>query len=254
MLRKVRVTRYVTPLREGGSLPAIVEAEDEGLYVLKFRGAGQGPLALAAELISGEIGRLLGLRVPELVFMELDAAIGRNEADPEIRDLLLASVGLNLGMDFLPGATMFDPAAGDRADAEVASKAVWFDAFVTNIDRTAKNANLLWWHKRLHFIDHGASLYFHHNWQHIDQMAIKPFAAIGNHILLPWADRIAEVDGELRAKLTETALRQIVEGVPREWLPVEEGPSVAGYLTYFRERLAKGQFAEEAVRAHAQLV
>src|SRR6202011_2028226 len=138
MLRTVCVTRYVTPLREGGSLPAIVEGDDEGLYVLKFRGAGQGPLALVAEVISGEIGRTLGLRVPELVLMELDEAIGRNEPDPEIRDLLMASVGLNLGMDFLPGAIMFDPAAGDHSDPETASRAVWFDAFVTNIDRTAK--------------------------------------------------------------------------------------------------------------------
>src|SRR5579884_2966613 len=177
MLRTVRVTRYVTPLREGGSLPAIVEGDDDGLYVLKFRGAGQGPLALVAELISGEIGRALGLGVPELVFMELDQAIGRNEPDPEIRDLLLASVGLNLGMDFLPGATMFDPAAGDSADSITASKAVWFDAFVTNVDRTPKNANLLWWHKQLYFIDHGASLYFHHDWRDIDVAARKPFPA-----------------------------------------------------------------------------
>jgi hypothetical protein len=254
MLRKIRVTRYVTPLREGGSLPAIVEAEDEGLYVLKFRGAGQGPLALTAELISGEIGRVLGIRVPELVFMDLDEAIGRNEPDPEIRDLLMASVGLNLGMDFLPGATMFDPAAGDRPDAETASKAVWFDAFVTNIDRTAKNANLLWWHKRLYFIDHGASLYFHHNWHHIDQMALRPFGAIEHHVLLPWAERIAEVDEEMRSKLSEAALRQIVEAVPNEWLPQEDGPNVEGYLLYFRERLAKARFVEEAARAHAQLV
>jgi hypothetical protein len=256
MLRKVRVTRYVTPLREGGSLPAIVEADDEGLYVLKFRGAGQGPLALVAELLAGEIGRLLGLRVPELVFMELDEAIGRNEPDPEIRDLLMKSVGLNLGMDFLPGSTMFDRAAGDKADSETASKAVWFDAFVTNIDRTAKNANLLWWHKQLQFIDHGASLYFHHNWHDIDQAASKPFRAIREHILLPWANRIDDVDGGLRARLTEPALRQIVEAVPAEWLRQEQGdgPNADGYLLYFRERLAKAPFAEEAVRAHAQLV
>jgi hypothetical protein len=253
MLRTVRVTRYVTPLREGGSLPAIVEGDDEGLYVLKFRGAGQGPLALVAEVISGEIGRTLGLRVPELVLMELDEAIGRNEPDPEIRDLLMASIGLNLGMDFLPGAIMFDPAAGDRSDPETASRAVWFDAFVTNIDRTAKNANLLWWHKQLYFIDHGASLFFHHNWQHIDQMAIKPFCAIKAHILLPWADRIANIDGELRARLTEPVLREIIEAVPPAWMQ-GEGPSVEGYLTYFRERLAKSRFVEEAVRAHAQLV
>ncbi len=245
--------RYVTPLREGGSLPAIVEGDDEGLYVLKFRGAGQGPLALVAELIAGEIGRTLELRVPELVLMELDEAIGRNEGDPEIRDLLMASVGVNLGMDFLPGATMFDPAAGDRADSETASKAVWFDAFVTNIDRTARNANLLLWHKRLYFIDHGASLFFHHNWQEIDQMAIKPFGAIKDHILLPWADRIAEVDGELRAKLTEPVMKQIVEAVPASWL-TGEGPSVEGYLAYFRERLRASRFVEEAVRARARFV
>lgn len=254
MLRTVRVTRYVTPLREGGSLPAIVEAEDEGLYVLKFRGAGQGPLALVAELVSGEIGRALGLRVPELVFMELDEAIGRNEPDPEIRDLLMASVGLNLGMDFLPGATMFDPAAGDRADSITASKAVWFDAFVTNVDRTPKNANLLWWHKQLYFIDHGASLYFHHNWQYIEQMAIKPFYAIGDHILLPWADSIAEVDAELRARLTDEVLDRIVGTVPPGWLPEGDGPSTHGYLTYFNQRLAKSRFAEEAAHARAQLV
>ena len=254
MLRTVCVTRYVTPLREGGSLPAIVEGDDEGLYVLKFRGAGQGPLALVAELISGEIGRLLGLRVPELVFMELSQSIGVNEADPEIRDLLMASVGLNLGMDFLPGATMFDPAAGDHTDADTASKGVWFDAFVTNVDRTAKNANLLWWHKDLYFIDHGASLFFHHNWRDIQQMAVRPFMAIEKHILLPWADRIAAVDSTLRAELTDSALRQIGESVPAEWLSQQEGPSAEGYLEYFRERLAKSTFVDDAVRAYARLV
>src|SRR5215203_5620778 len=164
MLRTVYATRYVTPLREGGSLPAIVEADDLGLYVLKFRGAGQGPLALVAELIAGEIGRALGLKVPELVLVEVDAALGRNEPDPEIRDLLRASVGLNLALDYLPGSTMFDPAARDTADRDMASRAVWFDAFITNVDRTAKNPNLLYWHKVLHFIDHGAALYFHHDW------------------------------------------------------------------------------------------
>lgn len=253
MLRHVRVTRYVTPLREGGSLPAIVEADDEGLYVLKFRGAGQGPLALVAELISGEIGRALGLRVPELVFMELDEAIGRNEADPEIHDLLLASVGLNLGLDYLPGSTMFDLAAGDRADADTASKAVWFDALVTNIDRTPKNANLLWWHRQLYFIDHGATLFFHHNWQVIDQMAIKPFYAIKDHILLRWATRIREVDADLRAVLTPDLLDQIIRLVPSAWL-ADTGASYEGYFLYFQERLAKSSFVEEALRAHAELV
>lgn len=254
MLRTVRVTRYVTPLREGGSLPAIVEGDDEGLYVLKFRGAGQGPLALAAEILSGEIGRLLGLRVPEIVFMQLDETIGRNEADPEIRDLLLASTGLNVGLDFLPGATMFDPAAGDSTDANTASKIVWFDAFVTNVDRTARNANLLWWHKQLYPIDHGASLFFHHNWKHIEQAAIRPFYAISEHVLLPWASRIAEIDDELRSRLNEPALTDIVELVPEDWLSRYEGPSRQGYLAYFQERLAKATFVQEAVRAHAQLV
>lgn len=246
--------RYVTPLREGGSLPAIVEGDDEGLYVLKFRGAGQGPLALVAELISGEIGRRLGVQIPELVFMELEEAIGRNEEDPEIRDLLLASAGLNIGIDFLPGATMFDPAAGDSTDGETASKAVWFDALVTNIDRTARNTNLLWWHKRLYFIDHGASLYFHHNWGDARQMAVKPFTGIREHVLLAWADRIVEVDRKLRPLLTEQVLRQVIDAVPLIWLPEDQGPSKEGYLMYFTERLTKSGFVEEAMRARAQSV
>src|SRR5262249_14073305 len=187
MLRTVYATRYVTPLREGGSLPAIVEADDLGLYVLKFRGAGQGVLALAAELIAGEIGRALGLNVPELVFAEVDAALGRNEADPEIRELLQASVGQNLALDYLPGSVMFDPAARDTADSRLASMAVWFDAFITNVDRTARNPNLLYWHKSLYFIDHGAALYFHHDWRNIAEKARSPFPAIRQHVLLPWA-------------------------------------------------------------------
>ena len=187
MLRTIRATRYVTPLREGGSLPAIIEADDLGLYVLKFRGAGQGPLALVAELIAGEIGRALGLNVPELVFVEVDAAFGRNEPDEEIRDLLRASVGLNLALDYLPGSTMFDLAAGDTADARLASQVVWFDAFVTNVDRTVKNPNLLYWHKALYLIDHGAALYFHHNWQNAEQFVESAFPLIRDHVLLPWA-------------------------------------------------------------------
>src|SRR5262249_46988833 len=160
MLRTVRATRYVTPFREGGSLPALVEADDLGLYVVKFRGAGQGPLALVAEIIAGEVGRALGLNVPEIVLIDVDEAIGRNEPDEEIRDLLRASVGLNVGMDFLPGSIMFDPAAGDAANPDFASGAVWFDGFVTNVDRTARNPNLLCWHKSLYLIDHGSALYF----------------------------------------------------------------------------------------------
>ncbi len=250
MLRTVRVTRYVIPLREGGSLPAIVEGDDDGLYVLKFRGAGQGPLALVAEFISGEIGRLLGLQVPEIVFMQLDEAIGMNEADPEIQDLLMASVGVNIGLDYLPGSTTFDPAAGDRADSRIASEAVWFDALTTNIDRTPRNANLLWWHKTIYLIDHGASLYFHHNWGNIAQMACKPFPAIENHILLPWADQIALADQTLRRKITSEALQQIVSAIPPEWLSQSDGPTAAGYLEYIEERLACSSFAEDAQHAY----
>jgi HipA-like kinase len=257
MLRTVYATRYVTPLREGGSLPAIVEANDLGLYVLKFRGAGQGPLALVSELVAGEIGRALGLKVPELVFVEVDSALGRNEPDQEIRDLLQASVGLNLALDYLPGSVMFDPAAGDKVGEDLASAAVWFDAFVTNVDRTAQNPNLLYWHKSLHFIDHGAALYFHHNWQNIEQMARSPFPAIRDHVLLPWASRIAEVDGELRDRLTTSLLTGILDQVPDIWL--EAGVAAAArrseYLTYFRRRLeATSIFVEEAIRARAQFV
>jgi hypothetical protein len=260
MLRTVRATRYVTPLREGGSLPAIAEADDLGLYVLKFRGAGQGPLALVAELIAGEIGRLLGLNVPELVFAEVDAALGRSEPDEEVRDLLRASVGLNLALDYLPGSVMFDPAAGDRADADLASRAVWFDSFVTNVDRTPRNPNLLCWHKALYFIDHGAALYFHHNWQSADRMAATPFAPIREHVLLPWASQIAEADATLRPLLTEGMLTRVVGLVPDEWLspvPGIETPTEKrlAYVQYLLRRLdAAPHFVQEAMRAHAELI
>ena len=260
MLRTVAATRYVTPLREGGSLPALVEASDDGMYVLKFRGAGQGPLALVAELIAGEIGRALGLNVPELVFMEVDAALGRNEPDSEIRELLKASVGLNLALDYLPGSVMFDAAADHTVDADLASSAVWFDAFVTNVDRTARNPNLLCWHKSLYFIDHGAALYFHHAWQNIEQMARSRFPAIRDHVLLPWAGRIAEADAALRPRLTGDLFGSILEQIPDDWLMAEPGVSTpaerrAGYRTFLTQRLdAASLFTEEAVRAHAQLV
>lgn len=260
MLRIVRATRYVTPLREGGSLPAIVEADDLGLYVVKFRGAGQGPLALVAELIAGEIGRALGLNVPELVFIDIDAALGRNEPDEEIRDLLRASTGLNLALDYLPGSVMFDLAAGDTASAELASRAVWFDSFVTNVDRTAHNPNLLCWHKSLYFIDHGAALYFHHNWQSIDQMAVSRFTAVRQHILLRWASGIKEADKALRPLLNGDVLANIVKSVPDEWLlavSTSEKPCVirAEYIRYLERRLqAASNFVEEALHARAELV
>jgi hypothetical protein len=260
MLRTVRATRYVTPFREGGSLPALVEADDLGLYVLKFYGAGQGPLALAAEIIAGEIGRALGLRVPEIVLMEVDPALGRNEPDEEIRDLLLASPGLNLGMDFLPGSAMFDIAAGDRADAELASQAVWFDAFVTNVDRTARNPNLLCWHKALYFIDHGAALYFHHNWKDPAASARSRFAPVKDHMLLPWAARLEVADGIFRARLSEDVFEAILEAVPDEWLLPEPGALTPdakrrGYIDFLLERLQSAPvFLEEALRARSLLL
>jgi HipA-like protein len=260
MLRTVEATRYVTPFREGGSLPALVEADDLGLYVLKFRGAGQGPLALVAEIIAGEIGRALGLNVPELVLMQLDAAIGRNEPDPEIRDLLQASVGLNLALDFLPGAVMFDPAAGDVAGLDLASAAVWFDAFVTNVDRTAHNPNLLCWHKSIYFIDHGAALYFHHDWKDTAASARSPFPAIRQHVLLPWAAHIETTDSALRARLSPARFSEILDSVPDAWLLPEPGITTpvdkrAAYVDYLVQRLnAASFFVEEAIRARSALV
>jgi len=260
MLRTVRATRYVTPLREGGSLPAIIEADDLGLYVVKFRGAGQGSLALLAELVAGEIGRALGLRVPELVFVEVDAALGRNEPDAEIRDLLKRSVGLNLALDYLPGSTMFDPAASDTADPHLASLAVWFDAFVTNVDRTPRNPNLLKWHRQLYFIDHGAALYFHHNWPSIDEMGRSPFSAIRSHVLLPWASALDEADIEAHKLLSTGIFAAILDAVPDAWLQPEAGIPApadkrAAYVRYLAERLAASRvFVEEATRVRAELV
>ena len=258
MIRTVAATRYVTPLREGGSLPAIVEADDLGLYVLKFRGAGQGPLALVAEWIGGEIGRALGLAVPEIVLVEVDAVLGRNEPDAEIRALLRESVGLNLGLDYLPGSATFDPAAdGARVEADLASDLVWFDAFVTNVDRTPRNPNLLWWHQKLYLIDHGAALYFHHNWPSLDAMAGGRFPAIRDHVLLPWATRLEAADQRLRPKLSATLFTRLVEEIPESWFAPEPGLNPvdwrAGYVSFLTQRLAAPAFLEEALRARTQL-
>jgi hypothetical protein len=258
-MRTVTVTRYLTPLREGGSLPAIVEADDDGMYVLKFRGAGQGRKALVAELIAGEIARALGLPVPEIVFAQLDAELARTEPDPEIQDLIRASGGLNLALDYLPGSVGFDPLA-ERPDAKLASAIVWFDAFVANVDRSARNTNLLMWHRRLWLIDHGAALTFHHAWTDDPQRAAKPFALIKDHVLLRHAREIAAVDAELAARLTDAVLAAIVALVPDDWLAGDPAfPDVAanrrGYSQHFIDRLrAPRAFAEEAARAHAALV
>lgn len=251
-LRTVDARRYVTPLREGGSLPAIIEGDDAGLYVIKFRGSGQGPRALIAELLAGEIGRALGLEVPELVFMKLDPVMARTEPDPEIQELIKKSAGLNIALDYLPGAITYDPLVCPP-DPELASRIVWFDACTTNVDRTAKNVNMLVWHKRLRLIDHGAALYVHHDWDSALARARDPFPRIKDHVLLPQASRIAEVDAELAAKLTPEFLEQLVAQIPREWLLDAGGEARrADYLAYLTQRLqAPRAFATEASAAHA---
>jgi hypothetical protein len=261
LLRTVTATRYVTPLREGGSLPAIAEADDLGTYVLKFRGAGQGRKALVAELVTGEIARRLGLLVPEIVLAYLSPELGRSEPDPEIQDLLQRSTGLNLALDYLPGSLGFDPLV-EPPDSGLASRIVWFDALVTNVDRTPRNTNLLVWHDRLWLIDHGASLYFHHNWPARDGTALeatsrRPFAAVRDHVLLPFAESISEADAALAPRLAPEVLRSIVDMIPEEWLADESGfGSVeqvrSAYVTYLSARLREPRAwvsaLEEAVR------
>src|SRR5262245_18262378 len=216
-MRTVNATRYVTPLREGGSLPAIVEADDDGMYVLKFRGAGQGTKALIAELVAGELARAAGLLVPELVFVSLDPVLARTEPDPEIQQQIRASAGRNLGLDYLPGSVMFDPVA-ERPDTDLASRIVWFDAYVTNIDRTARNANLLLWHRKLWLIDHGAALYFHHSWAGMEERSKHPFPLIKEHILLELAGALEAADDAMLSKINESEIRRIVELVPDDWM------------------------------------
>jgi hypothetical protein len=255
-LRKVTATRYVTPLREGGSLPAIVEADDDGLYVLKFRGAGQGPKALIAELIVGELGRALGLPVPEIVFVELDVALARTEPDPEIQDLIKASAGLNLAMDYLPGSITFDPLV-DKPTPELASAVVWFDAYTTNVDRTPRNTNLLVWHKNIWLIDHGAALYFHHSWGNYLERSQSPFAQIKDHVLLPFAGTLEEADETLSARITPELIQNILGLIPDDWLNVESKFASArehreAYGEYLLARLASPRaFVKEAVNAQS---
>lgn len=256
-LRTVHVTRYVTPLREGGSLPAIVEADDDGLYVLKFRGAGQGVKALVAELIGGEIARTLGLPVPEIVFAALDPDLARTEPDPEIHALIHDSGGLNLALDYLPGSVSYDPAV-HRMPADLASRIVWFDALVTNVDRTARNTNILVWHREMVLIDHGATLYLHHSpgWQHDTERPRAAFPAIKSHVLLARAPHLMRVDEELAARLTRDTLASIVAAVPDDWLadPGGDAPSADAtrdaYVRYLLARLEPPRaFVEEAARA-----
>jgi HipA-like kinase len=258
-LRTVLATRYVTPLREGGSLPAIVEADDDGMYVLKFRGAGQGPKALIAELVAGEIARATGLLVPEIVFMILDPELARTEPDPEIQHLIMASAGLNLALDYLPGAVAFDPVA-EKPEADLASSIVWFDAYVTNVDRTPRNTNMLVWLRRLWLIDHGATLYFHHAWDNYLERSRDPFPMIKDHVLLRLASALREVDSKISGRVTPDIVDSIVQLIPDAWLG---GDSSFGgsnqyreaYMEYLLRRLEPPHaFLEEAIRARSRYV
>lgn len=247
-LRRVAVERYVTPLREGGSMPAVVEGDDLGVYVLKFRGAGQGVRALLAEIIAGGVARAIGLPVPEIVLAVLDPALAQTEPDPEIQDLIRASGGLNVGLDYLSGALNFDPAV-DAVSDDFASRLVWFDTLVGNVDRTARNTNLLMWHRKPWLIDHGAALTFHHAWNGAVAQPARPFAPIADHVLLAQATLLAQVDAELAGRLGADVLQGILADVPDEFLALAgaehaEGPLAQpashrqAYVDYLRARLA----------------
>jgi hypothetical protein len=258
-LRTVAVTRYVTPLREGGSLPAIAEADDGFLYVLKFRGAGQGIKVLIAELIAGEIARLLHLKVPEIVFADLASDFGRTEPDEEIQDLLKASTGLNLALHYLSGAITFDPVV-NKVDARLASRIVWLDCFVTNVDRTVRNTNMLMWRNELWLIDHGASLYFHYSWQNMEEQSKRPFVQVKDHVLLPWATELDAVDKEFRSVLTSKRIRSVVDLVPEEWLETAEPSDESAshkrqvYIDFLESRLFHSHFfVKEAKHAREAL-
>ncbi|NRS88321.1 hypothetical protein HNQ02_001235 [Flavobacterium sp. 7E] len=258
-LRTVNVTRYITPLREGGSLPALAEADDDFKYVLKFKGAGHGVKALIAELIGGEIARALKLRIPELVYANLDEAFGRTEADEEIQDLLQGSQGLNLALHFLSGAINYDPVV-TTVDPVLASQIVWLDAYITNVDRTFRNTNMLIWHKELWLIDHGASLYFHHSWTNWEKHAQSPFALIKDHVLLPQASELIAIDAAFKAILTPEVLTEIVDLIPIDWLQWEDVEATPEelrnvYLQFLLTRLNHSEiFIKEAQNAREKLI
>ena len=259
-MRTVTATRYVTALREGGSLPGLVEADDDGLYVVKFRGAGQGPRALVAEWIGGELARLVGLTVPDIVAVELDPALGDAETHQEIQDLVRASGGRNLGLDFLPGALMFNPASATSLaaiDPETAAGIVWLDGLITNPDRSVQNPNMLVWHGRTWLIDHGASLYIHHTWRDPDAHARRPFERIADHVLLPVAGSLGDADARLAPLVDRDAIVAIVEQLPDDWLPADAFAGDAAtqrgrYVDYLERRLAAPRpFVDDAERARA---
>lgn len=258
-LRTVTVTRYILPLREGGSLPALAEADDDFKYVLKFRGAGHGVKALISELIGGKISQVLGFRIPELVFANLSEDFGRTEADEEIQDLLKNSFGLNLALHYLSGAITYDPGAV-KIDPKLSSEIVWLDAFLTNIDRTFRNTNMLMWHQELWLIDNGASLYFHHNWDNWEKNAVSPFVMIKDHVLLPQASELDEVNERFKAILTDDVLREIVELIPEDWLhwndtdltPTEIKDVYFQFLILRRDN--SDNFLNEAKNARAKVI
>ena len=260
-VRTVDITRYVTPLREGGSLPAIIEADDNFLYVLKFRGAGQGIKVLIAELIVGKLAKALGIKIPELVFANLVADFGRTEPDEEIQDLLKASTGLNLALHYLQSSITFDPVV-NTVDARLASQIVWLDAFVMNVDRTARNANMLMWHNELWLIDNGASLYVHYSWDTMKEQSERPFVQIKDHVLLPYASELDETDKDFHLLLDSTGILQaIVNLIPDEWLATAEPTDISAeekrstYLHFLTARLSHSSiFINEANHAREALV
>lgn len=258
-LRTAAVDRYITPLREGGSLPALAEADDGFKYVVKFRGAGHGTRALIAELIGGEIARAAGMRVPELVFLTLDEDFGRTEGDEEIQDLLRASHGLNLGLHFLSGALTWDVTV-NTTDPDTASRIVWLDAFLTNVDRTVRNTNMLLWNRELWLIDHGASLYFHHAWQGWERTALTPFPYIKDHALFPLASRLPEADAYMRERITPGLIDSVVALVPDDWF-IQADPSVSPadqrdvYSRFLKTRLENSKiFVDHAIDIRKTLV
>ena len=243
-LPEVAATRYVAALREGGSMPGLVEADDDGLYVLKFRGAGQGPLALVAEVIASELARALGFLVPQLVRIDLDPVLGRAEPDPEIQELILASGGLNVGIDFLPGSLAYTPSGPVQPDAELAADVVWLDALLTNVDRSAANPNMLVWHQQVWLIDHGAALYLQHGGLRPAEQATRAFPQIAEHVLLPRASSILEADERLSPRVDRALLEHVVGLVPADWLV---GDPAETYVEYLERRLeAPRAFAQEA--------
>lgn len=258
-LRTAAVDRYITPLREGGSLPALAEADDGFKYVVKFRGAGHGTRALIAELIGGEIARAAGMRVPELVFLTLDEDFGRTEGDEEIQDLLRASHGLNLGLHFLSGALTWDVTV-NTTDPDTASRIVWLDAFLTNVDRTVRNTNMLLWNRELWLIDHGASLYFHHAWQGWERTALTPFPYIKDHALLPLASRLPEADAYMRERITPGLIDSVVALVPDDWF-IQADPDTPPadqrdvYSRFLKVRLENSKiFVDHAIDIRKTLV